>query len=314
MRGSQLQRTDNESGSNPAVTDAAAPAKVARLEAQLAALGRVGVALSGGVDSAYLLAVAVSVLGPDATAFIAVSPSLPEGELAAAHALASSLGTELLEVVTHEMDDPRYRANDPRRCYYCKSHLYSTVIATARERGIDVLLDGNNRDDLGDYRPGLEAARERGVHSPLADAGFTKAEIRAEARKLGLAVWDKPAMPCLASRVPYDSPVTGRKLAQIDAAERFLRGLGFSVVRVRHHDAEEGVEGAKEGAEARIEVEAGEVARLTERGLRARVEAELAAIGFATVTVDLSGYRSGKLNDGLADRDPVGDRGSGTSE
>lgn len=300
MRGSPLHRSDNGSGSTPAAANAARPAKVARLEAQLAALGRVGVALSGGVDSAYLLAVAVSVLGPTkATAFIAVSPSLPEDELAAAHALAASLGARLLEVNTRETDDPRYRANDPRRCYYCKSHLYAAVIDAARELGIGVMLDGNNRDDLGDYRPGLEAAREYAVRSPLAEAGLTKAEIRAEARRLGLAVWDKPATPCLASRIPYGSPVTEAKLAQIDAAERVLRGLGFPVVRVRHY-----------GAEARIEVAAEAVARLTAPALRARVDAELQAIGFDKVTVDLSGYRSGKLNDALPGRDPVGNRPS----
>jgi len=297
MRGSPLHRTDNGFGPTPAAATAAASAKVARLEAKLAALERVGVALSGGVDSAYLLAVAVSVLGPGATAFIAVSPSLPEGELAAAHALASSVGAQLFEVITREMGDPRYRANDLRRCYHCKTHLYVAVIEAARERGIDVMLDGNNRDDLGDYRPGLEAARESGVRSPLAEAGFTKAEIRAEARRLGLAVWDKPAMPCLASRIPYDSPVTEHKMAQIDAAERFLRGLGFPVVRVRHH-----------GVEARIEVAAEAVARLTAPGLRARVDAELRAIGFETVTVDRSGYRSGRLNDALPDRGSVGNR------
>jgi uncharacterized protein len=232
-----------------------------------------------------LLAVAVKVLQDRAVAFTAVSPSLHPEELDEARALADELGATLHEVETREMDDSRYRENNPRRCYFCKTHLFTTVREAAKERGIDVVLDGNNLDDLSDYRPGLEASREFGVRSPLIEVGLTKREIRSFARQMDLSVWDKPAMPCLASRIPYFSPVTGPKLDQIGRAEQFLKTNGFPVVRVRHH-----------GDVARIEVESERIADLIAPAMRDRVEEALKALGFTFVTVDLSGYRSGKLN------------------
>jgi len=259
--------------------------KLEDLEARLARLGRAAIAFSGGVDSTFLLAVAVKVLGDRAVAFTAVSPSLHPEELAEARALADDLGATHCEVETREMEDSRYRENNPRRCYFCKTHLFTTVSEAAKERGIDVVLDGNNLDDTRDYRPGLEASREFGVRSPLIEVGLTKREIRSLAREQGLPVWDKPAMPCLASRIPYFSPVTVEKLDQIGRAEQLLRTMGFPVVRVRHH-----------GEVARIEVEPGRIADLVAPAVRERVEEALEALGFAFVTVDLSGYRSGKLN------------------
>jgi len=259
--------------------------KLEDLEARLARLGRAAIAFSGGVDSTFLLAVAVKVLGDRAVAFTAVSPSLHPEELAEARALADDLGATHCEVETREMEDSRYRENNPRRCYFCKTHLFTTVSEAAKERGIDVVLDGNNLDDTRDYRPGLEASREFGVRSPLIEVGLTKREIRSLAREQGLPVWDKPAMPCLASRIPYFSPVTVEKLDQIGRAEQLLRTMGFPVVRVRHH-----------GEVARIEVEPGRIADLVAPTVRERVEEALEALGFAFVTVDLSGYRSGKLN------------------
>lgn len=257
--------------------------KLEKLHQILLGIGPVAVAYSGGTDSAFLLATACDILGGRVLALTADSPSLPRAELAEARALAEQLGVQHIIVSTGEMDDPAYRANTPERCYFCKSHYLTTLLDQAQAHGFAVLVDGSNADDLGDYRPGQKAARERGVRSPLQEAGLTKAEIRALARDRGLPNWDKPAAACLASRIPYGTPVTAEALAQIERGEAYLRQIGFRQVRVRHH-----------GAVARLEVEAGDLARAVER--REEIVAALRDAGFTYVTLDLAGFRSGSMN------------------
>jgi len=255
----------------------------------LSGWNRVAVAFSGGVDSTFLLRVARKVLGDNVVAFTSISPSLPREELDHARSLAREFGVELCELETREMEDSRYRDNTPDRCFFCKSHLFTMIIEEARKRGVEVVLDGNNRDDAGDYRPGLRASASLGVRSPLMEAGLTKQDIRNLSRQMDLKGWNRPAMPCLASRIPYYTPVTEEKLDQINLAEQFLRGLGFDVVRVRHH-----------GDVARIEVEPERIQDLAEPALRARVDEKLRSLGFQFVSMDLAGFLSGRLNQGLS--------------
>jgi uncharacterized protein len=256
--------------------------KVVRLEQALRDLGGAVVAFSGGVDSAYLLAAAHDVLGARCVGATAVSPSLARDELAVARRIAASIGARHVVVETDEYEDPRYRRNDAQRCYFCKHALFTRLGALAAELGLPAVTYGANVDDLGDFRPGMRAAGEFAVHAPLLDAGLTKAEIRALARARGLEVWDKPASPCLASRIPHGTPVTVPALRQIEAGERVLHALGFREVRVRHH-----------GDVARIEVPLRDVRRLQE--IAPQVAAALRALGFRDVTVDPRGLRSGAL-------------------
>ena len=265
--------------------------KLRDLEALLGSWNHAGVAFSGGVDSTLLLAVAVKVMRDRAVAFTAVSPSLPSHERREVKRLAEELGVEHHEIETDELSDSRYRDNGPDRCFFCKTHLFTMIIDEARRRGIDVVLDGSNADDVNDYRPGMKATRMLHVRSPFMEVGLTKPEIRDLARAMKLRVWDKPATPCLASRIPYHSPVTRTKLDQIDRAEQFMRELGFRVVRVRHH-----------GDEARVEVEPDRVASLNDPAMRERVNDALRRIGFARVSIDPEGYCPGKLNRALDDR------------
>ncbi len=254
----------------------------------LAGLDRVIVAFSGGVDSAYLASVARAELGDRALCITADSPSYPRRHRDMAVRLVRQLGLRHEFIQTHEMDRPEYRANPADRCYFCKQELYTQLSRIASERGFAAIVDGNNADDRGDYRPGREAARQFGVRSPLDEAGLTKAEIRQLSRAAGLPTWDEPASACLSSRIPYASEVTGEKLRAIDAAENLLRDLGFRVCRVRHH-----------GDTARLEMDPADMPRVLDDQVRDTILRELRALGFRYVTLDLQGYRSGSLNEVL---------------
>lgn len=261
-------------------------AKIVLLRRQLADLDRVVVCFSGGVDSGYLLAEAVSVLDDRAVALTAVSPSLAPEEGAAARRLAEQLGARHLLVDTAEVDDPRYAANPANRCYFCKVEVYGRAVREALRLGGHRVVDGFNVDDRGDHRPGRQAAKEHGVRSPLDDAGFTKADIREAARRLELPVWNKPALACLSSRFPYGTAITPERLTRVAACERVLREHGFSICRVRYFDER-----------ARIEVAPAEVARFHDAALLADVTARFRAVGFREVEVDPAGYRQGAMNE-----------------
>ncbi len=261
------------------------PALIGRYESLCGALremGRAVVAFSGGVDSSFLLAVAVECLGENALAVTGVSPSLPRAERDEAEALARRLGARHRWIETGEMDRPGYVANAPDRCYHCKADLFGRLQALARAEGYPWVLEGANVDDVGDVRPGRQAAGELGVRSPLLEAGLRKAEIRELSRALGLPTWEKPAMACLASRIPHGIPVTIERLSQVERAEAALHSLGFRAVRVRHHETI-----------ARIEVPPDERARLLDPAVGDNVVRMVKATGYQYVVVDLEGYRPG---------------------
>ncbi|MGH7631336.1 MAG: ATP-dependent sacrificial sulfur transferase LarE [Gemmatimonadales bacterium] len=260
------------------------------LERHLGGLGRVLLGYSGGVDSALLAVAGARALGPGRfLAAIGRSASYPETQWRVALEVAHRFAVPLVELDTRELDDPRYVANSPDRCYFCKRELWTRLGVLARERGFDVVIDGTNADDLGEHRPGLRAAKEHGIRSPLAELGWSKADIRTASRTLGIPTWDAPAAPCLSSRVRYGLAVTPERLRQIEAGEAFLRSLGVTGdLRVRHH-----------GETARVEAGADQHRRLGERW--DAVRDTFARLGFADVVLDPRGYRRGGLLAVLAD-------------
>jgi uncharacterized protein len=268
-----------------------ADAKVRRLEALLGELPSALVAFSGGVDSTFLVRVAHGVLGTRCVALTTVSPTTPADDVTDAKQLAGTIGVTHVVVDANELAIPGYAENPTNRCYFCKDNLFTICAAEAERRGLAVVLDGANVDDLQDHRPGLTAAAEKGVRHLLVEADFTKADVRAASRALGLPTWDRPASPCLSSRFPYGTRITEERLARVEAAEAFLRGLGFRELRVRFHDQV-----------ARLEVPVAEMPRLVEAGVRDAVVAELRRLGFAYVALDLAGFRSGSLNEVVARR------------
>jgi uncharacterized protein len=272
-----------------------------KLEAVLSSMGGLVIAYSGGVDSTLLLKVAHDCLGDRALAVIGRSKTMPYREYEFALDSVSSIGARFEVVDTEELDQPRFVSNPPDRCYLCKSELFCKLKAVAEREGLEWVADGSNLDDCGDYRPGLEAAKEMGVRSPLVEAGLRKEDIRVLSRELGLPTWDKPSKACLSSRFPFGSEITPEKLAAVEEAENFLEDSGFKQLRVRHH-----------GEIARVEVDKAELNRLLTSGIREKVVSKLKSLGFRYVTVDLAGYSSGSFNPQSPGGDGEGSEQSGS--
>lgn len=259
--------------------------KVRNLEARLRDMGPTLVAFSGGVDSSYLLAVASKVLGNDVAALMTVSPSTPPHDARQATDVARRLGVSLVTIQHNELDIAEYAANPLNRCYYCKTSLYEVCRHEAARRGLTTIADGVNLDDLADYRPGLHSAQEHGVRHPLVEAKLTKDDVRHASRILGLPTWDKPASPCLSSRIPYGTHITAAMLSGIAQAEEFLRSFGSEELRVRY-----------DGKTARIELAPAVFSTFSSPAMLRRVATTLYSLGMTTVTLDLEGYRSGVFN------------------
>ncbi|MEW5795162.1 MAG: ATP-dependent sacrificial sulfur transferase LarE [Candidatus Zixiibacteriota bacterium] len=285
---------DNTVSSDRIDQDAALDGKLRSLRNLVKELGSALVAYSGGVDSAFLVKVAFEQLSEQVLAVTADSESIPRSELDAACRLARAIGVRHLVINTGELKDPLYIANAPDRCYHCKRTLFVSLTEIARQQGFRFVLEGSNFSDLADYRPGLKAVNQFRVRSPLREAGLTKDEIRTLSKQAGLPTWDKPAAPCLSSRIPYGSAVTTEKLRRIEAAEAFLRPLGFRELRVRDYDTA-----------ARIEVPMEDIPRLQSDALFPQVERKLKELGYQSVIVDPRGFRSGSLNEAIL-KDPHG--------
>jgi uncharacterized protein len=256
------------------------------LRRYLRGLNSLAVAYSGGVDSTYLLKVAVEELGERVLAVTATSSTYPERELKKAREIAIQIGARHILVESEETEIPQFKNNPPDRCYYCKKELFQKIAVIAKEQGIAYLADGSNRDDLNDYRPGMKALLELGVISPLKECGFTKQDIRERSRIHRLPTWDQPAFACLSSRFPYGTPITRDHLEKIDRAENALYQLGLRVVRVRHH-----------GSVARLEIGSDEMPLFTDKEFRRRVINAVKNAGYTYVTLDLEGYRTGSMNE-----------------
>jgi len=266
--------------------------KMELLKEIIKGLGAVCIAYSGGVDSTFLTKVSRDVLGDDVLAVTATSPTYPRRELEEAIALAKEIGVRHIVIESGEMMMPDFVENRPDRCYHCKRDLFDRLKDISHSYGFKYILDGSNLDDIRDFRPGRIAAEERGVKSPLREAGLTKEEIRLLSRRLGLRTWNKPSLACLSSRIPYNERITEKKLSQIEEAEEVLKGLGFTQFRVRHHNEI-----------ARIELIPEEFPFILDEVKRARIVDRLKSLGFIYITLDMAGYRTGAMNEVLKDAD-----------
>lgn len=265
--------------------------KYEALKSCLQGMDSVLVAYSGGTDSTFLAVTASTLLGDNALAVTARSPSLPSSDLDAAIQVAESLGINHRVVDTHEFERSDYLINDPNRCFFCKEELYSHLEPIASDEGFNCIINGHNSDDLGDFRPGMNSARRRGIRSPLVEVGLDKSEIRALSKAMDIPTWNKPAQACLSSRIPYGTPITVEMLTRVGRAEEFIRSLGVQQVRVRHH-----------GEIARIEVELSDIPLISAPDARKALTKYFRSIGYSYVTLDLDGFRSGSLNEALSKR------------
>ncbi len=263
-------------------------AKLEQMRAIFAPMRSLVVAFSGGVDSTLVLKVAHDALGDSVLALTTTSPTMPDEDRDSAIAMARLIGARHMIVESNELEIAGYAANPLNRCYLCKHNLFTVCEAKAAQLGIEEIVDGLNLDDLHDYRPGMQAASEKRVRHPLVEAEMTKADVRALSRSMGLPTWDRPASPCLSSRFPYGMEITPAGLAKVAAGEKLLHSMGFAVARVRYH-----------GEVARLELEQSQIARIFERTIRETIDREFKKIGFRFVAIDLKGFRSGSLNEGL---------------